>query len=233
MAANHLTGLILCILISIVSSDDLMHPFSISMAPGASGECFYENITIGVQVTFLYEVASGEDFLIKATITGPPPSNQVIYDEGRLEDATYSFEVKEAGEHAFCFDNSVGESSYRDINFNIVLKIPPGVTPPEDHLYTSSNPHPSLNTFGPSNTTATGPPSALEAGIIILSDKLYTVTKLVDYYGLRLHRHRYIADSLNDRVQYWAVCKSAALIFWSWLSVLAIRRMFSDRGISV
>ena len=80
--------------------------------------------------TFRYEVASGEDFFIEATVSGPPPNKKVVYHESKLEEATYTFTVQEPGEHSFCFDNSHMTYSDRDINFNIVLRIPEGVLPP-------------------------------------------------------------------------------------------------------
>lgn len=215
-----------------------------------------------------YEVASGEDFFIRASIMGPPPNNKVIYAETKQDEETFTFTgtsmlsmaisicslpyatapagtvankfstrivAPDPGEYAFCFDNSQGVYSERDINFNIVLRIPPGVQAP-DHLYTFSNPAPNqipLSSSGGNNTTTAGPPSALEAGILTLNDKMYAVAKLVDYYGLRLHRHMYIGKALNDRVNYWGLVKSAAVLLWAGLCVYAIKSMFDNKGITI
>ncbi|TPX41803.1 hypothetical protein SeMB42_g05405 [Synchytrium endobioticum] len=219
-----LLAVLYCLTLSITRCDDLIHPFSIALPAGSGPDCYYENLTSKIEVTFLYEVAAGEDFFIRATIIGPPPNNKIIYDESKLEEAAYTFTVEDPGEHEFCFDNSQMTYSDRDVNFNVALKIPNGVVAPEDPLYSLKNP--SQTAIQNSNTTANitaGPPSALEAAISVLTAKVYLTAKLVDYYGLRIHRHMYLAEKLQHTVDYYGLAKSVAVLIWAALCVYAVK----------
>ena len=73
----------------------------------------------------------------------------------------------------------------------------------------------------------------MEAAISILADKVYIIAKLVDYYGLRIHRHIYLAERLKLNVNYYGLAKSGAVLVWACLCVYAIKSMFDSKGISI
>jgi hypothetical protein len=218
--------------------------------------CLYENITPG-QVTASWEVVRGGlldinigvsekkkkkkkkhfFFVCRADarhgeqITGPTGESYYseLYFEGRGTPGYKTFMAANGGRYSFCFNNEMSRWTPKVVSF--ALKIGNDATPSSGPVAPAENEdeddeYEDDDANGLAKQEHVAP---LQDSISKISGALAKIENEQSYYRRREHRHRNTAEETCERVQWWSIYETSAIILISVVQVLVLRRWFDSK----
>ncbi|KAJ3023616.1 hypothetical protein HKX48_002165 [Thoreauomyces humboldtii] len=94
--------------------------------------CFYTNAkAAGEKIAFYFAVQSGGAFDVDYDVTGP--SNEEILTGHKERQGDFVFNSKAAGEHSFCFSNTMSTFTEKTIDFDITAEHEQSIASPVAH----------------------------------------------------------------------------------------------------
>eukprot|EP01108_Squamamoeba_japonica_P004109 TRINITY_DN32_c0_g1_i2.p2 TRINITY_DN32_c0_g1~~TRINITY_DN32_c0_g1_i2.p2 ORF type:complete len:216 (-),score=59.53 TRINITY_DN32_c0_g1_i2:36-683(-) len=182
--------------------------------------CLYEDLS--GQATASWEVVRGGLLDVNIAITGPNGESHFneLYFEGRGTPGYKTFTAQTSGRHSFCFDNEMSRWTPKVVTFELKQDNKPA----------------------PVETKADLPPGAenlakqehitpLQESISKISGALSRIESEQSYYRKREHRHRNTAEQTCERVQWWSIYETSAIVLISVLQVFVLRRWFDKRSV--
>ncbi|CAH0391327.1 unnamed protein product [Bemisia tabaci] len=82
-------------------------------------ECFFQEFAVNQNIDLEYQVLEGGQGELDINFKLITPSGQVIHHDYKQEENSYTFSVKEAGIHQFCWDNSISMFNRKTVFFEI------------------------------------------------------------------------------------------------------------------
>ncbi|KAJ9629336.1 hypothetical protein H2203_001709 [Taxawa tesnikishii (nom. ined.)] len=209
MALITLLSLLGFFLSSYVSATALTY----KLAPNAK-ECFYAHVdNKGAKVAFYFAVQSGGSFDVDYIVYGPHPEpgkEKIILDGQKERQGDYVFTANEAGEHRFCFDNSISTFADKMIDFEIAVENEPRAAS-----------LPSKQGAGPEQT------SVLEDSVLKLGGQLSTITRQQKYFRTRENRNFSTVRSTEQRIWNFSLIESVMMVGMAMLQVFVVRQFFT------
>ena len=161
-------------------------------------ECFYERLSQGTKVKFLFEVLDGGSLDIELTIKDP--ANSIIHFE-RGTSGRYSIEANQAGQHTYCFGNKQTSSATKIILFSI------------EHTEKKSDSSSEHDKLGDMVTE--------------LSGLMTGVKHEMDFLAARDRMHRVLSEKVNSRLIMWSLFELCLLGILAFAQTFYIKRSFA------
>ncbi|KAI3612332.1 endosomal cargo receptor [Moniliophthora roreri] len=169
--------------------------------------CFYADVDkagekIGVQSGGSFDI----DFDIK------DPNEKVILDGKRERQGDYVLTANVAGEYAFCFENDMSTLTEKLVDFDIMVESEPRREPPAKQGQISEQ------------------TSALEESIFRLNGMLMNIKRNQKHFHTRENRGFSIVKSTQNRLFWYAVFESIAIVGMAVFQVYVLQTFFTRTG---
>ncbi|KAI7865017.1 emp24/gp25L/p24 family/GOLD-domain-containing protein [Spinellus fusiger] len=182
---------------------------SYSLAPHES-ECFYVwSDQPGKKLGFYFAVQSGGSFDIDYKVLDPREG--IILSGEKERQGDFVFTATDVGEYSFCFANDMSTFVEKLIDFEITV---------ENEMRPNFNKHISSTNEPPAVL------SAMDESLYRLSGALTNVARTQKYFRTREHRSSSTVISTENRIFWFAMLESAAVVVMACVQVLVIRSFF-------
>ena len=180
--------------------------FTYRMFPNENA-CFYGIVEKpGEKVGFYFAVQSGGAFDIDYEVTAP--NGKVILNGFSERQGEYVFTSQMAGDHKFCFSNTMSTFAEKMVDFEITI----------EH---------ELKEAAPLSETSEKVLSPMEQSLNYIANKLNVIQKYARYFRTRQNRNHYTVISTEKKVFWFALIESILIVTMSVLQVVFIRRFFT------
>jgi len=181
-----------------------------TVAPGEK-LCFYADVDkAGEKIGFYYAVQAGGSFDIDFSVSDP--SGFVVLDGTRERQGDYVLTANHVGEYSFCFINDMSTITHKLIDFDIMVE---------------SEPRRETPARAPQLSEKT---SALEEGIYKLRNQLGSIERNQRYFHTREARGFSIVESTQNRIFWYAILDSCAIITMAAVQVYVLQTFFTTTG---
>jgi len=170
--------------------------------------CFYGIVSKpGEKVGFYFAVQSGGAFDIDFEVTGP--NDKIILNGFSERQGEYVFTSQLAGDHKFCFSNTMSTFAEKMVDFEINI----------EH---------ELKESAPLSETSEQVLTPMEQSLNYLANKLNVIQKYARYFRTRQNRNHSTVVSTESKVFWFALFESILIVTMSVLQVVFIRKFFSS-----
>jgi len=174
--------------------------------PDNAKECFYENIEKGKQTTFEFQVVTGGHYDVDVNVEAP--NKQIIYKEVKKQYDTFVWMPDVSGVFSFCFSNEFSTFSHKLIYMDLQV----GDEAP-------------LPGIGEHITAMT----QLESSAQTIHENLNSVIDYQTHHRLRESQSRRRAEDLNERVMWWSIFETIAVLTIAIGQVMVLRNFFAEK----
>ncbi|KAH9475369.1 putative membrane protein C17A5.08 [Psilocybe cubensis] len=169
--------------------------------------CFYADVDkagekIGVQSGGSFDI----DFDIK------DPNQKVILDGERERQGDYVLTANTVGEYAFCFENDMSTLTDKLVDFDIMVESEPRREPPAKAGQIAEH------------------TSALEESVFRLNGLLMNIKRMQKFHHTQENRGFSIVKSTQNRLFWYAVIESIAVVGMAALQVYILQTFFTKTG---
>uniref|UniRef100_A0A182NC48 GOLD domain-containing protein n=1 Tax=Anopheles dirus TaxID=7168 RepID=A0A182NC48_9DIPT len=174
--------------------------------PDNARECFHEDITKNQTATLEFQVVSGGKYDVDVTLESP--AGEVIYRQIKTQFDSYQFVAAASGVYVACFSNEFSTFSHKIVymDFQVGEEQPlPGI---EEHATVLTQ---------------------LESSAQEIHKGLNAILDYQTHHRLREAQGRKRAEDLNERVLWWSLTETAAILLIAIGQVLVLRNFFSEK----
>ncbi|KAI0653119.1 emp24/gp25L/p24 family/GOLD-domain-containing protein [Cubamyces menziesii] len=188
------------------------HAAALTTAIGANERtCFYADVDkAGEKIGFYFAVQSGGSFDIDFEVKDP--NEKVLLDGKRERQGDYVFTANTVGEYSFCFENDMSTLTEKLVDFDIMVESEPRRDPPAKPGQIADQ------------------TSALEESIFRLNGMLINIKRTQKYFHTRENRGFDIVKSTKNRMFWYTVFESLAVIAMAVIQVYVLQTFFTKTG---
>jgi len=191
--------LILSIFYDVISSIELTFELEDN-----ANQCFFEDIVKGTESTIEYQVITGGQYDIDASVHSV--TGQELYKEIRKQYGSHTWKASATGAYKVCFFNEFSTFSHKILYLNWQVGDEKPIVAPH------------LNTM-----------TLLEKAASDIHEKLKTVDDLQTHHRLRETGGRVSAENLHERVLWWSIGQSIAMLVIFIAQVMILKSFFGKR----
>lgn len=194
---------ILFSLVSVVLSKKIELTFEL---PDSAVECFHEDIAKDTSVSLEYQVITGGQFDVDVKVEDP--HRKIIYQQNKMQYDAHQFTASASGVYSICFSNEFSTFSHKLVymEFNVGPEAPlPGVG---DHATVLTQ---------------------LESSAEEIHGHVNKIIDFQTHHRLRETQTRKRAEELNERVFWWSLGETMAVVIVTFGQVMVLKNFFSDR----
>ncbi|XP_026485503.1 transmembrane emp24 domain-containing protein 7 [Vanessa tameamea] len=201
-----ITPLLFTILVALISG---IYSKSVELTfelPDSAVECFYQEIDQNTSATLEYQVITGGQYDVDVKIEGP--NKQILYQQQKMQYDSHKFIAQQTGVYKACFSNEFSTFSHKLVymEFNVGPEQPlPGI--------------------GEHATVLT----QLETSAEEIHSALNKIIDQQTHHRLREAQGRKRAEDLNERVFWWSMGETLAIMCVALAQVMVLKNFFSDR----
>lgn len=169
--------------------------------------CFFEKIDKGVKCTLEFQVITGGHYDVDLEVVAP--NGQMLYKDTKKQYDTFVWTTDQSGVYKFCFSNEFSTFSHKVVYFDFQV----GDEPP---LTKNMEGHATALTL-------------MESASVSVHNSLNEVTDYQTHLMLREASGRAFAEFLNERVFYWSICETVAVLLIGIGQIIVLRSFFTDK----
>ncbi|KIL58643.1 hypothetical protein M378DRAFT_170388 [Amanita muscaria Koide BX008] len=174
-------------------------------------QCFYADVDkAGEKIGFYFAVQSGGSFDIDFEVRDP--KEIIILDGQRERQGDYVLTANTVGEYAFCFENDMSTLTEKLVDFDIMVESEPRREPPAKPGQIAEH------------------TSALEESVFRLNSLLLNIKRMQNYFHTRENRGFSIVKSTQNRLFWYALLESLAIVAMAITQVYVLQTFFSKTG---
>jgi len=174
--------------------------------PDNARDCFHENIEKGKQTTFEFQVVTGGQYDVDASIEAP--NKQIIYKEIKKQYDTFTWVPDTTGVFTFCFSNEFSTFSHKLVYFDLQVG--------------DESPLPGIS----EHVTAM---TQMESSAQTIHENLNSIIDYQTHHRLRESQGRKRAEDLNERVMWWSGIETFAVLVVTVGQVMILKTFFHER----
>ncbi|KAI9278074.1 emp24/gp25L/p24 family/GOLD-domain-containing protein [Sporodiniella umbellata] len=209
MFLSTLSSFVILGLLAIVTFPSASNATSLtySFAPNEES-CFYAMTDQpGKKIGFYFAVQQGGEFDINFEVKGPRDNS--ILNGAQERQGDYVFTATDVGEYSFCFSNDMSTFAEKLVDFEITVE---NQVRPEFQK-DGKTPAPAL--------------TEMEEILYRLSGSLTTVARNQRYFRTREHRNAVTVTSTHNRMYWFSLLESAAIISIAALQTFVVKGFFN------
>ncbi|XP_063230739.1 transmembrane emp24 domain-containing protein 7 [Bacillus rossius redtenbacheri] len=174
--------------------------------PDNAKECFYQEIMENVSSTLEFQVVTGGQYDVDVTLEAP--NREIIYRKVKSQFDTHTFVAPMRGVYAACFSNEFSTFSHKLVYM--------------DFQVGEEQPLPGL---GEHVTVMT----QMESSAQEIHKSLNSIIDYQTHHRLREAQGRKRAEDLNERVMWWSVMETLAVLVITVGQVFILKNFFSEK----
>jgi len=174
--------------------------------PDSARECFHQEIRKNTSVTLEFQVVTGGQYDVDVTLKDP--RKQVIYKQIKMQFDSHSFTAQHSGIYAVCFSNEFSTFSHKLVYFDFQV----GDEAP-------------LPGIGEHVTVMT----QMESSAQDIHKALNTIIDFQTHHRLREAQGRKRAEDLNERVLWWSILETLAVLIIGVGQVFILKNFFTEK----
>ncbi|KAJ3641027.1 hypothetical protein Zmor_027555 [Zophobas morio] len=174
--------------------------------PDSAKECFHQEIKKNTSVTLEFQVVTGGQYDVDVTLQDP--KGQIIYQQIKMQFDSHVFTTEQTGVYVVCFSNEFSTFSHKLVYM--------------DFQVGDEQPLPGL---GEHVTVMT----QMESSAHDIHKALSTILDFQTHHRLREAQGRKRAEDLNERVLWWSIMESVAIITIAVGQVFVLKNFFTER----
>lgn len=174
--------------------------------PDNARECFFEEIKKNQTATLEFQVVTGGQYDVDVQLVSP--TQEILYKQVKTQFDSHQFKAEATGIYAACFSNEFSTFSHKLIymDFQVGDEQPlPGI---DEH-----------------STVLT----QLESSSQEIHKSLNAILDYQTHHRLREAQGRKRAEDLNERVLWWSLTESVAILVIAIGQVIVLRNFFSEK----
>jgi len=198
--------------------------FTVEVRPGKY-ECYFQPVTNEKhkKLEVDYQVIDGGDLNINFMLIF---GADILVQDQMKTDANHKIDLKGMGDYQFCFDNTFSYQARKVVYFEVYLTDAEGNIEDVDISQYAKN-------------DAEFAKRSQEIGITLAdfhasANRMKTSLNKIEYYQSTLrgyeHRDSVIMQANLNRVSFWSIANTAAMIFVAGLQVYTIRALFEENS---
>uniref|UniRef100_A0A1Y1LIT1 GOLD domain-containing protein n=1 Tax=Photinus pyralis TaxID=7054 RepID=A0A1Y1LIT1_PHOPY len=174
--------------------------------PDSAKECFHEEIKKNTSVTVEFQVVTGGQYDVDVTVEDP--KKQVIYKQIKMQFDSHTFTTEHTGVYIVCFSNEFSTFSHKLVYFDLQVG--------------DEQPLPGI---GEHVTVMT----QMETSAQDIHKSLNSIIDFQTHHRLRETQGRKRAEDLNERVLWWSILESLAVLVIGFGQVFILKNFFTDK----
>ncbi|CAG9579721.1 unnamed protein product [Danaus chrysippus] len=174
--------------------------------PDSAMECFYQDIEQNTSASLEYQVITGGQYDVDVKIEGP--NKQIIYQQQKMQYDSHQFTAQHTGVYKVCFSNEFSTFSHKLV-----------------YMELNVGPEEPLPGIGDHATVMT----QLETSAEEIHSALNKIIDHQTHHRLREAQGRKRAEDLNERVNYWSMGETLAIVCVAFAQIMILKNFFSDR----
>jgi len=173
--------------------------------------CFYADVDkAGEKIGFYFAVQSGGSFDVDFEVKDP--NDKILLDGNRERQGDYVFTANTVGEYSFCFENDMSTLTEKLVDFDIMVESEPRRDPPAKPGQIAEH------------------TSALEESVFRLNGMLMNIKRTQKHFHTRENRGFSIVKSTQNRLFWYGVLESLAIISMAVFQVYVLQTFFTKTG---
>ncbi|XP_043492630.1 transmembrane emp24 domain-containing protein 7 [Polistes fuscatus] len=174
--------------------------------PDNAKECFYQEIEKNVSSTLEFQVVTGGQYDVDVTLEAP--NKEIIYKQVKTQFDSHPFVPTMSGVYKVCFSNEFSTFSHKLVymDFQVGNELP-------------------LPGLGEQVTVMT----QMESSAQVVHENLNSILDYQTHHRLREAQGRKRAEDLNERVLWWSVMETIAIVVISVGQVFILKNFFTER----
>jgi len=169
-------------------------------------ECFYEEIKANQSATLEFQVVTGGQYDVDATLTSP--KGEVIYQQVKAQFDSHQFTATVGGIYVACFSNEFSTFSHKLVYMDFQVGEDAPLFNLEDHATALTQ---------------------MESSAQEIHKSLNSILDYQTHHRLREAQGRKRAEDINERVLWWSILETFGILVISIAQVLVLRNFFTDR----
>ncbi|XP_015191570.1 PREDICTED: transmembrane emp24 domain-containing protein 7 [Polistes dominula] len=174
--------------------------------PDNAKECFYQEIEKNVTSTIEFQVVTGGQYDVDVTLEAP--NKEIIYKQVKTQFDSHVFTPTISGVYKVCFSNEFSTFSHKLVYMDFQVGQEDQLPGLEDHV-----------------TVMTQMESSAQA----VHESLNSILDYQTHHRLREAQGRKRAEDLNERVLWWSVMETIAIVVISVGQVFILKNFFTER----
>jgi len=174
--------------------------------PDNERSCFHQEIKKNTSVTLEFQVITGGQYDVDVSLEDP--RKQVIYKQVKMQFDSYSFTAEHNGVYTVCFSNEFSTFSHKLVYF--------------DFQVGDEQPLPGI---GEHVTVMT----QMESSAQDIHKALKTIIDFQTHHRLRETQGRKRAEDLNERVLWWSILETVAILVIAVGQVFVLKNFFTEK----
>lgn len=174
--------------------------------PDNAKECFYQEIEKNVSSTLEFQVVTGGQYDVDVSLEAP--NKEIIYRQTKTQFDSYNFVPKMKGIYVVCFSNEFSTFSHKLVYM--------------DFQVGDEQPLPGL---GEHVTVMT----QMESSTQEIHKSLNSIIDYQTHHRLREAQGRKRAEDLNERVMWWSILETLAVLIITVGQVLVLKNFFAEK----
>ncbi|XP_059053501.1 transmembrane emp24 domain-containing protein 7 [Achroia grisella] len=174
--------------------------------PDSAVECFYEQIEKNTSAALEYQVITGGQYDVDVKVEGP--NKQIIYQQQKMQYDSHQFTAQQTGVYKVCFSNEFSTFSHKLV-----------------YMELNVGPEKALPGVGDHATVLT----QLETSANDIHLALNQIIDHQTHHRLREAQSRKRAEDLNERVFWWSMGETFAILCVALAQVMILKNFFSDK----
>ncbi|XP_057669012.1 transmembrane emp24 domain-containing protein 3 [Diorhabda carinulata] len=174
--------------------------------PDSAKECFHEEIKANTSCTLEYQVVTGGQYDVDVVLEDP--KGNVLYKQVRMQFDTHTFIAQVHGIYKVCFSNEFSTFSHKLVymDFQVGDEQPlPGIG---DHATVLTQ---------------------MESSTQEIHKALNTMLDYQTHHRLREAQGRKRAEELNERVLWWSIMETLAVLTIAFGQVFVLKNFFTEK----
>lgn len=174
--------------------------------PDSAKECFHEEIKKNTSVTVEFQVVTGGQYDVDVTVEDP--KKKIIYKQIKMQFDSHTFTTEHTGVYIVCFSNEFSTFSHKLVYFDLQVG--------------DEQPLPGI---GEHVTVMT----QMESSAQDIHKSLNSIIDFQTHHRLRETQGRKRAEDLNERVLWWSILESLAVLVIGFGQVFVLKNFFTDK----
>ncbi|XP_069674952.1 transmembrane emp24 domain-containing protein 3 [Periplaneta americana] len=174
--------------------------------PDNAKECFHQEIPLNVSSTLEFQVVTGGQYDVDVTLEAP--NKEIIYRQVKAQFDSHTFVPKMSGIYVVCFSNEFSTFSHKLVYM--------------DFQVGDEQPLPGL---GEHVTVMT----QMESSAQEIHKNLNSIIDYQTHHRLREAQGRKRAEDLNERVMWWSILETLAVLIITVGQVFVLKNFFAEK----
>ncbi|XP_043268887.1 transmembrane emp24 domain-containing protein 3-like [Venturia canescens] len=169
-------------------------------------ECFYEEVDKNVTCSLGFQVITGGQYDIDITIEAP--NKEIIHQLVKAQSDSHEFITTLSGVYKVCFSNEFSTFSHKLVYMDFQCGEELALPGTKDHITVLTQ---------------------METSAQAIHEHMVRIVDYQTFHRLREAQGRKRAEDLNERVLWWSIMETAAILVITVGQVLVLKNFFTER----